>query len=320
MIEGYTMSDYKPYLSVVVPVFGCADCLRSLCLQLHLVLTQLTNIYEVILVDDASKDDAWTMIQTLTDINPRIKGIRLARNFGQHNAISAGLAYTTGDWIIVMDCDLQDPPTGIIKLYKKAHEGFDVVFAHRSARKDSWPKRASSALFWKIFNYFAGSQSNKAIANFGIYSRRVIHHITQLKEQNRSFPLFVHWLGYQTAVIDIEHDKRYAGKSSYSLWQLWQLAIDMIVSHSIKPLKLTMQFGFLLSFFSLLSGCYLIIKKIFWGISATGWTSLMVSLYFLGCVIIFLLGLIGIYLGKTFDETKNRPHYIIDTMININDH
>ncbi|TQS70584.1 glycosyltransferase family 2 protein [Ornithinibacillus gellani] len=300
-------------ISVVVPVYGCNICLRELCTRLDTVFQTMAAQYEIILVNDASPDGSWETIVQLSSENPSIKGIHLSRNFGQHHAITAGLDYATGDWTVVMDCDLQDQPEEIPNLYQKACEGYDVVFGKRVVRQDKWLKRLSSKIFYKIYDFLADQSSDHTVANFSICSKKVVQGFQQMREQNRYFPLFIKWMGFETAYIPIEHEERKAGTSSYSFGKLITLATDAIISQSNKPLRLSIQFGFLLSFISLLYGIYLFIRYFFLSEPVTGWTSVMVSIYFIGGLVFFNFGVIGLYLGKVFNETKGRPLYIIES-------
>jgi dolichol-phosphate mannosyltransferase len=305
-------SDRRPHISVVIPVYACRECLPELVRRLDASIKPINDNYELILVDDASPDGSWESIEKLCIENNCVKGIRFSRNFGQHYAITAGLTYAQGDWIVVMDCDLQDQPEEIPKLYSKAQEGFDVVFARRFERQDGFLKKLSSKIYYKVYDYFTEQQSDSTIANFGIYSAKVIENFRLLKERNRTFPLFVRWLGFTTAEVDVEHANRFAGKSSYNFPRMIRLALDGIVSQSNKPLRVSVQFGFLMSFLSMLYAFYLVLKYFLYGVPVQGWTSLIVSLYFLVGIILSFMGILGLYIGKVFNETKNRPLYIID--------
>lgn len=271
----------------------------------------MTSDYEIILVNDASPDLAWNTIVKLSETNPHIKGLNLSRNFGQHHAITAGLDFAFGDWVVVMDCDLQDRPEEIPKLYEKACEGYDVVFGNRVIRQDKWAKRKSSQLFYKLYDYLAERSSDHTVANFSISSQKVIKGFRQMREQNRLFPLFIQWMGFKTAYIPIQHDERLEGKSSYNIKKLISLGTDVLISQSNKPLRLSIQFGFLISFVSFIYGVYLFIRYFFLAEPVQGWTSVMVSIYFVSGLIFFNFGIIGLYIGKVFNETKGRPLYLI---------
>ncbi len=307
------------HISVIIPVYGCCNNLKLLCERLVKTLNHLSQEYEIIMINDASPDNSWGMIHSIAQHNPRIKGLNLSRNFGQHHAITAGLDFANGDWVVVMDCDLQDPPEEIIKLYNKAQEGYDIVFGRRVLRKDSFLKKLGSKVYFKILNYFTESNVDNRIANFSIISSGVLNQLRKLKEQNRSYPLFINWLGFEKTVIDIEHDARESGNSSYTLKKLITLAIDNIISQSNKPLRLSIKFGFLLAFASLSYSIFLVTRYFVQGTPVEGWTSVIVSIYFIGGLLFANMGVLGLYIGKVFDQAKNRPLYIIGQTINIED-
>ncbi len=298
-------------ISVVTPVYGCCDNLNSLYERLRDTLSTITEEYEIIMVNDASPDNAWEVIKELSQKDNRVKGVNLSRNFGQHKAISAGLEYARGEWTVVMDCDLQDQPEDIIKLYGKAIEGYDIVFGRRFERKDSIYKKFSSKMFYIVNDYLTENKLDSTVANYSIISRRALDSVLRLKEQNRVYSLFANWVGYKKIEIDIEHAKRPEGKSSYTLYKMINLAIDSIVSQSNKPLRLAIKFGFILSLLSFLYGAWLIIRYYAFSIAAEGWTSVMVSIYFIGGLMFANMGMLGLYIGKIFDEAKNRPIYLV---------
>jgi dolichol-phosphate mannosyltransferase len=307
-------------ISVVTPVYGCCESLNSLYKRLRDTLSTITEDFEIIMVNDASPDNAWETIKELSQKDSRVKGINLSRNFGQHKAIVAGLDYAQGNWIVVMDCDLQDQPEDIIKLYNKAMEGYDIVFGRRSERKDSIYKRLSSRLFYIVNDYFTENKMDNTVANFSIISREVLKSVLKFKEQNRVYSLYVNWVGFRKIEIDVEHARRPEGKSSYTLSKMIDLAIESIVSQSNKPLRLSIKFGFLVSFVSLLYGIWLIVSHFILAQKVPGWTSFMVSLYFIGGLLFANMGVMGLYIGKIFDETKNRPIYLVqETTFDTND-
>jgi len=284
-------------ISVVTPVYGCSQSLQQLYERLRDTLSTITEEFEIIMVNDASPDDAWKTIKELSQKDDRVKGINLSRNFGQHKAISAGLDYARGEWTVVMDCDLQDQPEDIIKLYNKAVEGYDIVFGRRFERKDSFYKKFSSRMFYMVNDYFTENKLDSTIANYSIISRKALDSVLRMKEQNRVYSLFANWVGFKKTEIDIEHAKRPEGKSSYTLYKMINLAIDSIVSQSNKPLRLAIKFGFLLSLFSFLYGAWLIIRYYAFSIEAEGWTSVMVSIYFIGGLMFANMGMLGLYIG-----------------------
>ncbi|MCW8932687.1 MAG: glycosyltransferase family 2 protein [Gammaproteobacteria bacterium] len=306
-----------PYFSIVVPVYGCPESITLLCNKLEQTIVTMGKSYEIILVNDHCPKNSWSEIQKIARLNKKIVGINLSKNFGQHSAITAGLDFCRGEWIVVMDCDLQDQPEEIPLLYKKCQEGYDVVYAKRKERQDSFFKRLGSKVFWRIFDYFTDLDSDESVANFGIYSKRVIKNAQRLREQTRSFPLIIRWLGFKSTKVEVKHNKRHSGKSSYSMLNMLSLATELIIAYSNKPLKLSINLGFILAISSFFYGIYLVINWLFWSSPLEGWTSVMVSLYFLSGLIIMILGIIGIYLGRIFNESKARPLYIIRESLNL---
>lgn len=299
-------------ISIVSPVYRAEKILPILVSEINLVMERIGEDYEIILVDDRSPDNSWEVMKVLSSQNPKIKSIRLSRNFGQHSAIFAGLTKTKGDWVVVMDCDMQDQPKEIAKLYKKALEGYDIVLGQRENRKDKFLKKLSSKLFYKVFNYLSGGQFNNEIGNFGIYKKKVIDSILNINDYIKFFPLFINWVGFKSVSIPIEHGEREEGKSSYSISRLLKLAFNVIISFSDKPLRLFINFGLGISILSFILGIYYLYLSITHKITQPGFSSLILSIWFLSGIIISCIGIVGVYLGKTFDQAKNRPTFIID--------
>ena len=270
------------------------------------------------MVNDGSPDDAWTTISRLGMHDARVKGIELSRNFGQHHAITAGLDHARGDWVVVMDCDLQDRPAEIINLYNKAKEGFDVVFGRRAVRKDSFFKRLGSGLFYRVLSYFTDQKFDASISNFSIISRKVANAFVQIREQNRNYVLCILWMGFKTAQINIEHEQRATGRSSYTVRKLIYFAYDIIIAQSNKPLRLSITFGFAMAFSALAYGGYLVARYFSTGVGVEGWTSTIVSIFLVGGILLANMGVLGVYLGKVFNEEKRRPIYVVATTINLN--
>ena len=302
------------HISVVIPVYGCEECLTKLYIRLRQTLLLLTENFEIIMVNDASPDDSWETIKKLSAEDNRVKGMSLSRNFGQSKAITAGLDYADGDWIIVMDCDLQDQPEEIPKLYSKANEGYDIVFGTRFNRRDSFFKKMRSNLYFVFYNYFTDSKTDSRVSNFSIISKKVLNAFKMYREHNPAYTLSVNLLGFKRAEINIEHAEREDGKSSYSLKKLIDIAIDAIISQSNKPLSMAIKFGFIISFLSFIASIWLVGKYYIYGVEIEGWTSVMVSLYFIAGLIFINLGFVGLYIGKIFNETKSRPLYLIDKL------
>ena len=299
-------------ISIVSPVYRAEKILPILVSEINLVMERIGEDYEIILVDDRSPDNSWEVMKVLSSQNSKIKSIRLSRNFGQHSAIFAGLTKAKGDLVVVMDCDMQDQPKEIAKLYKKALEGYDIVLGQRENRKDKFLKKLSSKLFYKVFNYLSGGQFNNEIGNFGIYKKKVIDSILNINDYIKFFPLFINWVGFKSVSIPIEHGEREEGKSSYSISRLLKLAFNAIISFSDKPLRLFINFGLGISILSFVLGIYYLYLSITHKITQPGFSSLILSIWFLSGIIISCIGIVGVYLGKTFDQAKGRPTFIID--------
>lgn len=311
MISSFRNTPTLPYLSVVIPVYNADNCLDELYLRLKSALESISPDFEIVLVEDCGGDNSWQVIERLAAADPRVRGIQFSRNFGQHHGITAGLDYCSGDWVVVMDCDLQDRPEEIQRLYDKAQEGYDIVLARRGPRRDPPLKRIASWLFYKVFSYLADIKYDGESGNFRIISRKVVVNYCQMREQLRFFGGLVQWMGFPTASIEVEHAERFEGKSTYTFAKLWKLASETIIAHSDKPLRLAVRFGFMMALCSFCYGVYILGVALFNRSPIPGWSSLIVSLYLIGGIIIGILGILGIYLGKTFDESKRRPLFII---------
>lgn len=302
-------------ISVVIPVYRSEKNILPLYERLSKVLDDLHRTFQIIFVNDSSPDNSLEVLRTLHKKDERVKIVSFSRNFGQHYAITAGLDLANSKAHIVMDCDLQDVPEEIPKMLRKFDEGFDVVLGARMERKDSKSKIYSSYLFYKTFNFLTGLDANDKVTNFGIYSEKVVLNLRKFKENTRSFPMFVRWLSFKTAIVEVDHHPRFEGKSSYTLTKLFTLAFDIIISHSNKPLRFGIGLGLVISLLSFLSALVLIARYFLIGVGVQGWTSLFVAICFFSGMIIFFQGLLGIYIGKIYTEAKNRPLYVIDELL-----
>jgi dolichol-phosphate mannosyltransferase len=310
----------KPHISVVTPVYKAEACLEELCRRLVAAIEPLTPHFEIIMVEDAGPDHSWETMVRIIATEPRCKGIRLSRNFGQHYAITAGLEHASGDWVVVMDCDLQDQPEEIGKLYQTARDGnFDVVFGRRLRRRDPWLKRMSSKCFYAVYNYFTEARFDNSVANFSISRRPVIEEFLRMREHSRSFPLFIRWLGFSIGYVEVAHANRFAGETAYDLRKLLRLSAESIVSQTNKPLHLSIATGLVLALCAFLLALYYLIRYFIYDIPVEGWTSTMVSLWFIGGVVLMNLGVLGLYLGRVFNEAKNRPLFVIRQRIGFSD-
>ena len=309
------MNRLQPVISFVSPVYQSESTLRKLVEEIDLVMSRIGESYEIILIDDRSTDNSWNILRELSRSHSDLKIARLSRNFGQHPAIMAGLSLAQGKWIVVMDCDLQDQPKEVEKLYNKALEGYEVVLGKRTNRQDSWFKKISSLIFAKVYFLFTDVIYDNEVANFGIYHEKVIKAILTISDYIKFFPLFVKFVGFKTISIDVEHQSRLNGKSSYSFTKLISLMFNTIISFSNKPLKIFVKFGILISFLSFLVGFYYLYLAITNQIEVLGFSSIIISLWFLAGIIITIIGVIGIYLGKVFNQVKGRPVFIIEEML-----
>jgi glycosyltransferase involved in cell wall biosynthesis len=306
----------RPLVSVVSPVYGCAGCIERLCERVFAALAQAGCDAELVLVCDASPDDSWDRIVEVAALDARVRGLRFSRNFGQHAAISAGLLETRGDWIVVMDCDLQDPPEYVPALLARAREGFDAVFAERKQRRDNWFKRTASRAFYATLGHLTGERYNPETANFGVYSRALVDAILSLPETARFFPLLVRWVGFRHTSVPVQHAERDSGRSGYSLRKALQLALDAIMSFSDRPLRLVVRVGLLFSLVSFLFVAYSIVRYLSGDIAVAGFTSIIASVWLVGGTTIACLGVVGLYVGRIFGETKRRPHFIVAERVN----
>ena len=306
-----------PYLSVVSPVYGCEGCIEELCARVQVALASIGGRHEIILVCDGSPDDSWQRIAELAARDPRIVGIRLTRNFGQHFAISAGLEHARGEWIVVMDCDLQDRPDAIPALHSKAREGYDIVFAQRIERQDSWAKRLFSWAFFRVLSYMTGTFCDPRTANFGIFSARAIAMVNSMPERSRCFPLMVRWAGYPATSIPVAHAPRASGRSSYRFGALLRMAVDIILSWSDKPLRLLARVGLLFSIAAFVLVAVSVYRYFRGEIAVAGYTSIIAAIWLVGGVLMSGLGVTGLYVGRVFNDIKRRPYYAIDECLNL---
>ena len=304
------------YISIVSPVYKAKNIISELVDQIETSVLEITENFEIILVDDGCPDNSWEIIEEVAKLNKRVVGLKLSRNFGQHYAISAGLSEAKGEWIVVMDCDLQDRPDEIPNLYKKALEGYDIVLAQRIDRKDNYVKKLFSNLFYKFLGYLTGSIHDKSVANFGLYNSKVICNIVGLTDNIRFFPSMIQWVGFKSVKLPVEHSSRMEGRSSYNFKRLLKLALDIVLAYSDKPLRIVVKLGLLISLVSLFIALYYGYKYFKGEIIVGGYTSLIISIWLLSGIVISTLGMLGLYIGKIFEQTKNRPNFIIDKKVN----
>jgi len=299
------------HISIVSPVYRGEKFVDELVERLHQTVSKITTDYEIILVEDCGPDASWEKIVAIAAKDSKVRGFQLSRNFGQHYAITCGLDQSVGEWVVVMDCDLQDQPEEIQMLYQKALEGYDVVLAKREQRKDSFFKKFFSKIFYRTLGYLTGSAMDEQVANFGIYHRKVVNAVCELRESIRFFPTMVQWVGFKQTAISVEHAARAEGKSSYNFKRLLVLALDIILAFSDKPIRMMIKLGVLVSFASFIMAFYFIIQYLLGHVTVPGYTSLILSVWFFSGLLLILVGVVGLYVGKTFEGVKNRPIYLI---------
>ena len=304
------------HLSVVIPVYNESSLISELAKRVKTNIKLITDDFEIIIVDDGSQDDTWDSIENEAKIENRIKGIKFSRNFGHHYAITAGLHNANGEWVVGMDGDLQDRPEVIPELYKKAQEGFEIVFVSRQNRPEKLYYRIAQKLFYWILRMLSGIDFDSRQANFSIINKKVVEAFKEFPENARFYGSTIKWLGFKRSSIVADHGSRFSGSPSYTLKKRFKLASDIILSFSERPLRMTIYLGLFVSSLSILGALWIIASTLKWGFSVTGWASLIISIFFLSGVILTVLGLIGVYVGRIFQQVKNRPLFIISSQIN----
>lgn len=305
-----------PLLSIVSPIYKGEHMLDELVARIETAVINITDNYEIILVNDCFPDNSWDKIKEICTKDKKVKGLNLSRNFGQHYAITAGLKEAKGEWVVIMDCDLQDRPEEIPNLYKKAQEGYDTVFAEIIEREDRFMKKWTSRAFSYVFAYFTDSPVDKKTNNFGIYNRKVIDAVLSMGDYIKCFPIEVRWVGFKIGYHPVIKDARAEGTSGYTWSKLFSFAFNNIIAFSNKPLKMALRLGFFIVFLSLCLAIYYFVRYLLGGIAVSGFTTLIISLWLIAGILISLIGILGIYLGHVFDKVKDRPVYIIEDRAN----
>jgi polyisoprenyl-phosphate glycosyltransferase len=306
-----------PHISIVTPVYNeTSATLNALVDRLTVALISVATDHEIILVDDGSRNDAWDSISAISLTNPKVKGIRLARNFGQHSAIAAGLDHASGEWVVVMDSDLQDRPEVIPELYEKAKNGYDVVFVDRAARPEGIFYRFLAAAFYKLFNFLAGQDYQRTQGNFSVISREVVEAFRQIPDRDRFYGGTVRWLGFHQASIAARHGERFVGKTTYNLRNRFRFAFQLILGYSTRLLYVAIVLGFVMAVISFVMAAEIVVYKITNpDRPVPGWPSVMTALFFTAGVTNVMLGLIGIYLGDLVERSKGRPGYVVQRRV-----
>jgi len=304
-------------LSVVIPVFNENTLINELIRRVKLNVEKITQDYEIILVDDGSNDSTWEKISDEARLEKRIKGIKFSRNFGHHYAITAGLHEADGQWVVVMDGDLQDRPEVIPDLYSKAQEGFEVVFVSRKNRPEKLYYRIAQRLFYLILRILSGIEFDSKQANFSIINKKVVDAFKSFPESARFYGSTIKWLGFSRSQIFADHGVRFSGRPSYTLKKRIKLASDIILSFSERPLKFSIGLGVSLSLVSLGLAIWVALRSIFFGYAVTGWASIISAIFFSTGILLVVIGISAVYIGEIFREVKNRPLYIVSETSNL---
>lgn len=299
-----------PELSVVVPVYGCAGTVASLHSRLTNSLRALGLTYEIIFVDDRSEDGAWPIMQRLAETDPFFIACRMSRNVGQQLAITAGLAHCRGTHAVVMDCDLQDPPEAIGRLLEKAQSGADIVYARRRSDYQSPSRMIFNRVYFRVLGIISGQHAEGEMGSFSCISRRVIDAFLQFRERDRHYLMILRQLGYDTAIIDYERAGRDVGQSSYSLLRLVRHALSGIFFTTTRLLYWVIYAGVGLAVLGMAAAALISLRWILYG-AAPGWTSLIVLQLLVGGVITLSVGVAGLYIGKIFEASQQRPLYFM---------
>ena len=304
-------------LSIVVTIYNAEKVLPELIERLQNSAQSISGDYELIFIEDRGRDQSWKVLKTAAQKDERIKVARLARNFGQHNAITAGLYMAKGNYVVLMDGDLQDEPEVIPQLYNEIkNTEKEIIYVRRINRKDTAFKRFTSKFFYKVFSILSGMEVNPEVGTFRIMTKLVNESFCQFREVNKYIGGIFYWMNFEDGYFEAEHRERKHGKSNYNLTRMLKLALNGMLSFSNKPLNIAMYIGFFSAFGSLVLGVYFLLIKLIYHVNITGYYSIIVSLYFIGGLILFVLGIIGQYIGRIYDQTRSRPEFLVQEKIN----
>jgi glycosyltransferase involved in cell wall biosynthesis len=299
-------------LSIIVPAYNESEVINVFHERLTAALQPVAMRIEIVYVNDGSKDNTLDLLQQLRAKDKKVAIVNLSRNFGKEIAMSAGLDYVQGDAVVVIDADLQDPPELIPKMVEQWQQGYDMVYAQRTERAgESWFKKFTARNFYRLMNQTSNIDVPVDTGDFRILSRRAVDALTQLKEQHRFMKGLFSWIGYKQKAIPYARDARAAGTTSWNYWKLWNFALEGVTSFSLSPLKLAVYLGLLVAIVAFTVGIIVITKTLIYGDPVAGYPSLMVAVLFLGGVQLLAIGILGEYLGRMFDESKQRPLYFV---------
>jgi glycosyltransferase involved in cell wall biosynthesis len=310
------MAQPKPVLSVVVPAFNEEAVLPEFHRRTSAVLRELGVLSEIIYVDDGSSDGTMAAMRTLHECDPNVVVVCLSRNFGKEAAMTAGFEQARGEAIVVIDADLQDPPELIGTMIERWHAGYDVVYARRVRRRgDTVLKRLTAHYFYRVIRGVSRVQIPTDTGDFRLLSRKAMDALLSLREQHRFMKGLFSWIGFRQQAVDYERDPRFAGDTKWNYWKLWNYALEGITSFTIAPLKVAMYLGLAVAVLAFIYAAIVAYKTIMFGNSVAGYPSLMVVILFLGGVQLLSIGVIGEYLGRTFNESKGRPLYFVGELL-----
>jgi polyisoprenyl-phosphate glycosyltransferase len=310
------MLSEKFELSIVIPLLNEKDNIPVLYQELLLVLKDLNLTFEIIFVDDGSNDNSWEIINTLHKSDDRVKGISFSKNFGHQSALRAGLTFAEGDCIISMDADMQHPPALIVEMIEKWQGGFDIVYTQREKDKNlPFFKAVTSKLFYRIINSLSDVHIEDGAADFRLIDRKVADLLKSSEEINIFLRGYISWIGFKQYKIVYKPASRFAGVTKYNPRKMFNLAMNGITSFSVKPLRFSIICGICVSFIGFIYALYAVYISVFTDKAIQGWTSILVSVLFLGGIQLIVLGILGEYLGKLFMQSKHRPEYIVNKTI-----
>ena len=320
MVTGLQDNPQRPFLSVIVPVFNEESAIVTFHDAICPALDGLGVSWEIVFVDDGSTDKTISRIRKVFEKIRAIRVVRFSRNFGKDNALTAGFDHADGQVVCPIDADLQHPPELIGEMIDRWRDGYDVVIAARSSREsDTWPKRMAAKLFYAVLNRLSNNEIRPDTTDFGLIDRRVVDVISALPERSRFMRALISWPGFKTTFVEFRAGDRSHGRSRYSYWTLWNYGLDGLTAVSTIPLRLWSYVGAAVGLSGLVYAAWLAVRTLLFGIDVPGYASTIGAVLILGGVQLLSLGIIGEYVGRMFIETKRRPRYIVDEIIDLSE-
>ncbi|MBP3207721.1 MAG: glycosyltransferase [Campylobacter sp.] len=309
-------------LSIVVPCYDEELVLDEFYKVTLSVLKQIQNEilsnleYEFIFVDDGSRDNTAEKVKELHKKDNAVHLVKFSRNFGKEAAILAGFKHATGDMVVLMDADLEHSPTLIVDMVRGYIDGYKIIYAKRKSRPGTSPIKAKfSEAFYEIFNRISGVKIESGVTDYRLMDKSVVDELIKMNEYHRFSKSMFAWVGFKKKCLEFDHEPRVAGETSWSFWKLFNYAIDGFVSFSTAPLRIAFVLGFLASFLAFIYGIYIILKTLIFGVSISGWATTIVLILFIGGIQLIVLGVIGEYIARIYEQVKNRPHFIVEESI-----